>query len=258
MTKSAQRPVFIGGTNGSGTRVLARMLEVGGVFQGREKNQAFEPTSIIQYTRPLVPELIKTTGGPVYDPDGLPSDFLALMEDWLLKFAAQVKSERPPGVLRWGWKHPRNIFLAPLLHRVFEGSFFIQVLRDGRDMVLAANRGDFVAHRECFNPPIRSDDIGAAMFWSRLNSEVSDWCADHFGARYVYSRFEDLCSDPIAELERIADVIELPLTAEMKNRCTEFITPPATIGRWKTLSVSRRNEVASVAARGLQKFGYLG
>jgi hypothetical protein len=250
-------PVFIGGTNGSGTRVYAQLLEAAGVFQGEDKNTAFEPQKIIQYTRPLVPTLMEQTGGAIYSLDTLPAADRIATETWLQDFANAVQIEMPTTYHRWGWKHPRNMFLAPFLHAMFQGCFFIHVIRDGRDMGLAGNKGDFLTMNQRFGGDFEDTPSGAAGFWSRVNTEVSDWCTAQFGTRYVYSRFEDMCANPETECRRILSAVGLEYTASVAAMCADFVKKPATVGRWHSLEKTEQVSVTLAATPGLQRFGYL-
>ncbi len=250
-------PVFIGGTNGSGTRVYAQLLEAAGVFQGATKNYAFEPEAIIQYTRPLVPELMRATGGATYDLGALPSADREKTERWLRAFADQVQAEKPEGFRQWGWKHPRNLYLTPFLDAVFPRCFFVQVVRDGRDMGLAGNKGDFQALNAMFGTVFEDTPAGAAGFWASVNTEVANWADAHFGPRYVCSRFEDLCAAPRAEIQRVLRTVGLAVTPDVEIQCTEFVRKPDTVGRWHSLAAAEQAAVYAAAEVGLRRFGYI-
>lgn len=250
-------PVFIGGTNGSGTRVYAELLDAAGVFQGEERNFAFEPENIRQFTRPLVPELMQQTGGAVYNPKALPTQERVKTERWLRDFANALQAEMPCGYSCWGWKHPRNLFLVPFLHSVFEDCFFIHVIRDGRDMGLAGNKGDFRTMNQRFEKQFDDTPSGAAGFWSAVNTEVADWCAANLGANYICSRFEDLCKNPEKECRRILLALDLVYTSDVAALCANFVKKPETVGRWRSLDETEQIQVMSAAKAGLHKFGYL-
>jgi len=257
MSIHPESPVFIGGTNGSGTRVYAQLLELAGVFQGLQKNYAFEPENIIQYTRLLVPEFIKNTRGPTYDLDNIAQDIRVEMEGWIHKFGLELQGECPPGFFRWGWKHPRNLFLVPLLNSVFNDCYFVHVLRDGRDMALADNRGDVRILYEYIVQPKNPDPIDCTYFWSVVNSEVADWCEENLGERFVWSRFEDLCADPYDELKRIADIMGLELNSSLPERCAKIVRKPSSLGRWREEPAEMQSRLNAAGAIGLRRFGYV-
>ncbi len=256
LINKAQPPVFIGGTNGSGTRVYARLLNAAGVFQGVDPNFAFEPESIRKHTRPTVPKLMQASNGPIYKLESLPQDIRDLMENWLQKYARTIVSDMPEHYQRWGWKHPRNIFLAPFLEALFEGCYFLHVIRDGRDMSLATNKGDFLTMNSRFSHKFEESPIGAAGFWSKINTELHDWAVLNFKNRYVYSRFEDLCERPEIEAERLLVRLGLNFNVTVEDFCKEIIQPE-TIGRWRGLDEFDRSKVEDAARPGLSMFGYL-
>ncbi|MEP4053048.1 MAG: sulfotransferase [Litorimonas sp.] len=250
-------PIFIGGTNGSGTRVYAKLLYAAGVFQGKNPNFAFEPASIRQYTRKLVPELMQNTQGPIYDTATLPDEVSARTEKWIEDFARGLKADKPAEYSHWGWKHPRNLFLAPFLHQLFKGCFFVQAIRDGRDMSLAGNKGDFLTMNQKFDRKLEETPSGAACFWSQMNTQVADWATVNFGRNYICSRFEDLCDNPEKESRRILLALGLEYTSEVADLCANFVKKPQTTGRWHSLEPSERSQVISASEVGLRRFGYL-
>lgn len=253
----ATGPVFIGGTNGSGTRVYSQLLELAGVFQGLKKNHAFEPENVIQYTRPLVPLLVEHTRAPIYDLEVLPQGIREMMERWIRNVGVELQRELPDGLSRWGWKHPRNLFIVPLLNSVFDDCYFVLVLRDGRDMALASNKGDVRAFYQYLVKPEAPDDVDCTSFWSRVNSQVAGWCEDNLGKRFVCSRFEDLCADPYAEVKRIADIVGLELHSSMAQKCAEHVHKPLSLGRWRDTSPEMQSRLNDAGSIGLQRFGYV-
>lgn len=258
MRPDHRRPVFIGGTNGSGTRVYAEALELAGIFQGRTKNFAFEPEDIIEFTRPLVPQLIPITRAAVYDVQALPTAIRTTMEGWIESFGRKIVEECPDGFPRWGWKHPRNMFLVPLLCSVYPECHFVHVVRDGRDMVLADMKGDTrLFHDLLLGSGVREPTLPDCItYWSEVNVSVRRWCLETMPARYVTTRLEDLCADPAGEIARIGRLVGLegPLVSAAD---LGFVSPPASLGRWKTLESDMRDTLERVGRSGLATFGYL-
>ncbi len=253
---SAAGPIFIGGTNGSGTRIYSRFFEAAGVFQGEPKNYAFEPEAIIPFTRPEVPKLMAATGSPTYDLESIPNRLRESSLSWLSSFADEIYESRPSGYPRWGWKHPRNLFLTALLNHLFPDSFFVHVVRDGRDMALAPNKGDFRALRKLFRPQCDDNEIGAARFWSHVNLEVWRWGRATLGSRYILTKFEDLCLDPRSEGARILSAAELQPT-EASEQILSTVSLPVTTGRWLNMSDKEREKIKNTALPALSQFRYV-
>lgn len=249
-------PIFVGGTNGSGTRVYARLFDAGGVFQGARQNYAFEPEAIIQYTRPLVPKLVAEAHAAIYRPESLPQAARDETRSWIGEFAHQLRSEVPTGYARWGWKHPRNLFLLPFLNEIFPDCIFVHVIRDGRDMALAGNKGDFLTFRGFFGHDYADTPEGASAFWSDVNTEVAGWAEDALGPRYVVARLEDLCSDPQEETRRLMTRAGIAFDETLAGQSREIVSPPASLGRWRDLPVDVKSAVTASAQKGLSHFGY--
>ena len=263
-------PIFIGGTNGSGTRLYARLLELNGVFQGNKKNYAFEPETVIQYTKPLVPKLLKLTGSAVYNVNDLPEVFRITMENWIREAGQKIQSMCPPEYTHWGWKHPRNMFLIPLLNHVFPECYYLHVVRDGRDMVFAKNKTDT---RVLFNDlaankkdllyrlrySLKSSDLQPYQyleFWSMVNCEIADWCKQHLASRFILSRFEDICAQPELELLKITKAMQIEIDPDSLYQHKDLVKSPNSIGRWQKSSIDIRKKLLNSEVQGLTRFGY--
>ena len=134
-------PGVIGATGGSGTRVLARIVQRGGMFIGADRNRS---------------------------EDAL--DFAAFSDRWVNAVRARGASagarsgaagaRRAPGALpaqrrdrAWGWKEPRSIYLLPLLDEELPGFRFLHLVRDGRDMAFSDNQVQLRKHGDAVLGP---------------------------------------------------------------------------------------------------------
>ncbi|RYD60972.1 MAG: sulfotransferase, partial [Verrucomicrobiaceae bacterium] len=163
-----------------------------------------------------------------------------------------------PG-FRWGWKAPRSIYLLPLFHARYPGMKYIHVIRDGRDMAFSKNQNQLrkngsavLSWRERL---FTSRAVRSIMLWDRVNLHAAAFCESNLKDNYLVIRFEDLCQKPVESTERILQFMEVSGDAEEIARAE--ISPPSSLGRWRSQPPKVTEELNRVATRSLQKFGYL-
>ena len=255
---SESDPILIGGTGGSGTRVYALLLEAGEVYMGPDRTRPEEPRGILPFTRSFTPRLIARTRSVTYRVDDVPESLWSEASGELRSFATHVRERCPPEFERWGWKHPRNLYLLPLFARLFPNFRFVHVVRDGRDMALAGTQGQLKKLGPWLLPgstglPVWTESV---RLWSLVNIAVSDWCENNLGSRYVCSRFEDLCSHPREEVSRLFGGLDLAADEAMIESASHLVRVPESLGRWRQMEADKRHTINAIGEDGLRRFGY--
>src|SRR6266568_4935848 len=186
-------PNIIGATGGSGTRVVARIVRVAGMFIGENLNVSEDAIEFGAYSDRWI-NRFKTRrenhASPVTEA-AMIADFAEVLE----KHCKPLQTHPRP----WGWKEPRSIYLLPFLDSQFPNGKFLHMVRDGRDMAFSQNQNQLKKHgktllnwKERLIPkPVRSITL-----WSRINLLAADYGEGRMGDRYLRIRFEDLCTDP--------------------------------------------------------------
>jgi hypothetical protein len=109
------------------------------------------------------------------------------------------------GKRRWGDKTPQYVRSIPLLARIFDGSRFIHVIRDGRDVALS-----YLSLR--WGPP---NVWRAARIW-RDDVAAGRQAGTALGpSRYLEVRYERLVAEPEATLRDVCAFLELPFEQGM-------------------------------------------
>lgn len=246
-------PIVVGGTGGSGTRVVRAVLARAGAFMGARLNEAGDAMDFEPFLDEFINPVLAVTRSLDYAIDGLPAPLRGSALRRFDEAAARYRGERPAG-LRWGWKNPRSMYVLPLIHARFPALTFVHVVRDGRDMALSRNRNQLRKHYEALfgEAASESDDRAALRLWSRTNREAADWAERVLGARYLRVRFEDLCRDPGNECAALARRLRLPVDAG--DVLAAIVNPPPTIGRWRAATTAELAEPPAMTA--LAAFGY--
>lgn len=250
-----QGPYIIGGSGGSGTRVIARVLAQGGMFLGEDLNAAHDAQPMDAYLSRCIQFVMHhPTSNPAQTSDF--ESFRPLLEESLQSHLAPVlASPKPPA---WGWKAPRSAFLLPILAKHFSTLRFIHVVRDGRDMAFTQNLNQLQQLQGGLLPPPASqwaEPKRLATLWQRINLDTAHYAEDHLPNRYLCIRLEDLCETPLEEIQRLFAFCHLQGATEQK--VIEEIQTPTSLGRWKSEDPRTLEEVVEAAHAGLLKFGYL-
>jgi hypothetical protein len=249
----APPPIVVGGTGGSGTRIVQAVLARAGASMGARLNEAGDAMDFEPFLDATINPVLTVTRSLDYRLDDVPE---CLRRTALRDFDQAVgcyRGERPTGG-RWGWKNPRSMYVLPLIHARFPQMNFVHVLRDGRDMALSDNRNQLRKHYEAlFGEPASEHDNRAALrLWAATNAAVADWGERVLGPRYLRLRFEDLCHDPANSCAALARRLGLPIVAG--HGLASIVAAPATIGRWRRAPAAAPIEPSAIAA--LAAFGY--
>ncbi|HVI82562.1 MAG TPA: sulfotransferase [Chthoniobacterales bacterium] len=246
-------PLVIGATGGSGTRVVARIARHAGYDLGTYLNEAGDALAFQPFFNIWTNRFLRAgrRGLRKREWAGMESDFEAALSKHL--------STSPAAGLRWGWKAPRSIYLLPFLHLRFPELKFIHIVRDGRDMAFSNNQNQVLKHgRAVLNPleyllnpvPIRS-----ILLWDRVNARAAEFGETKLCENYHLVHFEDLCRQPIETTARLLRFLGTGLDA--RSVAETEVSPPTTLGRWKTAPPMLIARLERSADRSLRKFGYL-
>lgn len=254
MKSALHRPLIIGATGGSGTRVLARIVRDGGFFLGTHLNDSEDAIDFGAFSDRWVTEYVRAL--KKQSEEALEAAMRRDLAEVLQTHCSPRTLDRHPTF--WGWKEPRSIYLLPFWQRVFPALKFLHLVRDGRDMALSQNQNQLAKHgralltwrEQWLSRPARS-----MLLWSRINTMAADYCARHMAGRYLLVRFEDLCAEPWREVRRIFRFCELG--EEAVEQAVREIEPPATLGRWRQEPLKRVLMLERLGAHALRRFGYL-
>jgi len=245
-------PLVIGGTGGSGTRVVARIVRRAGWFIGTNLNPSEDSMEF--------PEMYDMWINRYLLRDIVP---LSAEEETLLLrgFCQAIERHRSPmtdHTIPWGWKEPRSIYFLPFLDSHWTGVRFIHVVRDGRDMAFSTNQhqcrkhGPAVLRQELRDAP---QPVRSAKLWALVNSQAAQYGETQMPGRYLRVRYEDLCGKREPAIGAILQFLDS--RAPLDESMLQEVASPGSIGRWRNsgdpLIVGQINEVASEA---LHRFDY--
>ena len=248
-------PLVIGATGGSGTRVIARIAKHAGYNLGSRLNSSEDALEFYSFHDTWINPFVSSQrrGESV-----TPWQSARMKEDFHAALARHIPEAERCGT-RWGWKAPRSIYLLPFLHAQFAQLKFIHLLRDGRDMALSPNQNQLRKHGRAVlswrERLLHSTAQSSMLLWADVNLRAADYGEASLRENYLRVYFEDLCAKPLEATAQIVNFLGAPIDPAPIAR-TE-ITPPGSLGRWRTCSPQIVSKLETMAATSLRRFGYL-
>lgn len=225
--------VAIGGVGGSGTRVVAQIVRSAGFHLGPVVNGSMDNLLFtLLFKRPawiasppseaevlstidLYTNLLKTGLGPD-NPTAL-DQIKALIGDFQAHDGKTgIRPERlpdlldlpapPADVVGLGWKEPNTHIYLPQLAQKLPNLKYIHLIRNGLDMALSTNQGQFRNWRNRF--PEAGDFAGDETrnklhFWLAANQRAIDFGQTQMPGRFLMLRYDDLCQNPAEHVARL-------------------------------------------------------
>lgn len=259
-------PLVICGTGGSGTRALTEIMLSFGYFMGAKSNPAHDSLAISSFLGANINEYVSSTQwiNRVLGEESLStrkiSGIKSMRREFDMAFAEHLGVEKSIGK-RWGWKAPRSIYLLPFLTHRFSNMRVIHLVRDGRDMAYSDNQNQLkrnsssVLTKDELNLPTPLKSI---ILWSKINCACALYCESNLKSNYMRIRFEDLCSEPGACVNKLVGFCEIDASQSETVRAANYVVSPASLGRWRSRgNAVELKELHSSGADGLHMMGYV-
>lgn len=260
-------PIVIGGVGGSGTRLVAQIVEFLGYRLGSDLNQAKDNLwfNLLFYR----PEWLLT--GPAKRSKGFERGFELLRKHaygehrlsaaeaaFVARAVADVFKDRvairhpwrwsalrlrnflrtpglEPDARGWGWKSPISHLIVDEVLGQFPEARYMHVLRHGLDMSFSDNQNQLRRIGFFFDvptPPREADLPPAALtYWVRANRRALEIMKRYGPERSLIVNFDRLCTEPLVEIESIVRFFGLaPENVDMQA-LAQMPHRPASIGR---------------------------
>ena len=246
---SAPPPVVVGATGGSGTRVIAQVLQKAGWFMGNRVNPRNEDSLPIAW---FLTKWLKS----LKDFPNVDSRTLArARRDFERMIHLHRRGISSPDA-RWGWKNPRSLWLVPFLVDRFPELKFVHMIRDARDMMLSENIYFLRQNAHWLLGPDwwRNLEASALELWRISNKRALEFAQHDVKDRYHMVRYEDLCQRPAETVTRLLEFLEAPKMDV--GPLIEGIRDRGNIGRWRRAGAPKVVELERGVRSDLERFGY--
>ena len=190
MANIGEQVVFIGGVGGSGTRVVAEIVNKLGIFVGSNLNGALDN---LDWPGSRVAPLIR-------DKSRRYEEKFPEMSNAFTSFANKMSSdsanERCTG-LAWGTKVPGSFYYLRYLSEIFENMRYIHIVRHGLDMAYSQNHNQFSNWGGYFDILSENDATPKYLlkYWAHANIHALENCRRWLPNQHLIIKFEDLCAN---------------------------------------------------------------
>jgi hypothetical protein len=265
---SLDGPVIVYNKSHSGSRLLARLLEAGGVFMGAHRNESEDSLEVLA----LVDYLVRS-----YYPDysGLwasAGDLRDVAQRARACFDGHLEGFARTSIAPWGWKLCESAYALPVLARAFPHARVIHLVRDGRDVAFCDHRGpDDPFWRKIYFNTDRMDiwrgmrltgpsyrrrsHLFNAVHWSNA-VRVGRAYGSMLRERYLEVRYEALCTDFAATARRVLQFARAPEPESAIDRIGPLVQRTS-IGKHRRAPAGALRDVMAIAKPDLLAFGYL-
>jgi hypothetical protein len=204
---SDELPVIIAGMHRSGTSLVARLLERGGMYVGGSwVDEHHESIHFTRANRAMNGEghyMLHDYGWTAPKTD----EFIQARRGYAERAAATASvffAERGDETV-WGWKDPRNSLTLPVWLSIYPGARVLQVVRDGRAVALS------LADRDELDPAFGLD------LWAHHVTRVERALEGVADSRKLTVRYEDLMEAPEETLQTLLEFAQLRPSASLDS-----------------------------------------
>lgn len=283
LPRSQHPPLVVGGTGGSGTRVVSRLLSEAGVMMGFDCNHERDTLTFTYFFKhphwfastfgtnqasyphlhalhekisfgrlPTTPREIR-----LYLWAGLDHMIRRYWYKynllWVLNRVRKLVFTKPISYdTRWGWKESHATFHLSDIASYYRAPRYIHIIRNGLDMAYSRTHQELADWGHYFDLD-RRDTSPRNIFecWYRFNKYAIETGTRLFGSRFLLVRFEELCTDKeraVKELLAFSGIGPEKATPEIIG----IPRLPPSVGRY------RENDQSWIDKEVLRKLGELG
>jgi hypothetical protein len=251
---NAQEPVVVMGRGHSGTRILAWALVALGLRMGAKPDKYTGDAQDRRFTGTIKKLAQRTLHLPG---TAAPSNRDLKLFQQAVKRYIRWLGELSPA---WGWKFPETYLIGNIVDAVFPRARYIHMIRDGRDLAFKFHLTDdptrdlgakLLKHLDAMD---RANHIQAALSWEFQLKRFENLAA-RLENRVHTITFEAFCLDPVREMEKTADFLNVPMT----NVCRDYLVrevDPAKVAQFQKQDPLKVAEVENLIGQTLVRYGY--
>ena len=270
-----QNPVAIGGVGGSGTRVVARILQELDFYLGEDLNKSndnlwftllFKRKEILQTSLAEIDILLGIFIKAMTSNIAFTRDEVKLinhiassaenshLESWLKERAKSLlfRDNSGQNLSYWGWKEPNTHIVIENLQKSLPKMKYIHVVRNGLDMAYSKNQNQLKLWGSHFlQSEYQISPYYSLKYWVKVHQYI--WKVHQtMKDRCLWLKYDDLCLNPQEEIEKIIDFLGLTISSSQRARIINLVKIPDSIDRFKNygLDVFDRSDIALVGELG--------
>ena len=208
---SEEAPIIVIGMHRSGTSLVSRLLERGGVYVGGSwQDENYEAIHFLRANRAMVgegPRMLRDFGWTAPKTNEFIQERRGYAEQAVRRIDTFFAERTDEEV--WGWKDPRNTITLPVWLSIFPHALVVNVLRDGRSVALS------LTDRDMLHPAF------ALGLWAHYVTRAEKNLEALPEARKFTIRFEDLVEDPASHVPALYEFAGCTSSEHLKVLTTD-------------------------------------
>jgi len=228
-------PIVVGGVGGSGTRVVAQLLDKLNCYIGNDLNESldnlefvllFNQVSMMDMPQCEFDQLLNIFIKSMLTKDPFTTEEKKIINNLVIEDRGQFSKEwlqdRKKELLNsdrnskdkdlhqlWGWKVPTTHLILDKLIKSNISFKYIHVIRNGLDMAYSKNQnqlqywGKNILGR---GPVISAND--SLKYWCKAHIRVLEM-AEQLGEDFYMLNFDRLCLDPVREVKKLLEFLNI-------------------------------------------------
>ena len=277
-------PIVIGGMGGSGTRLVAEICALFGIYLGDDLNIARDNLlyTLLFRRRTWFYKTFQDkdrirTGLSLLEKLLLKRSILNPQELWFLLYAGMDMTlhyrddklwsfKRILNLVRypwfgtrtfsgWGWKEPNSYLLLEDLADHFPNLKFIHTIRHGADMAFSKNQRQLRAWGMLFDIPHPEKELpeSSLKFWAKANRSAAETGRKLGDGKYLQINFDRLCQEPGQIINDIIAFLGIDVKEEIFQAALKLPKIPPSLGRYMEHDISQLDPEDLAA---LKEFGF--
>jgi len=283
-------PVAVGGIGGSGTRIVASLIQELGFYIGSDLNKSMDNlwfTLLFKRPRWYISSDEETRSHQIHQalsifekamtrglqsrPNPQEADFVRRVCGEITSYPqvlgmgaghrqvrSILRSQTPQECIGWGWKEPNTHVLLRHICPYFPSMKYIHVIRNGLDMAFSSNQKQLELWGSlygCDAPRATHGMPRAALrYWVRANRAAVLNARRMLGKHFHVILFDDLCGNPRRHVSDLAAFLDrTPKPGEI-DELASMVQAPSTIGRYREHDIFAILDSTDIAA--VREFGF--
>jgi hypothetical protein len=264
-------PVIIGGVGGSGTRVVAEIIEHFGFYIGKDIDKARDNLwFLLLFKRPRWYRRAQHnrqnifTGLSLFTNVMLHRKFPSCSQlNFLIRAVPEIsifghnhkgdgrgawpfvrawnmlamKPQKLSNYAGWGWKEPNTHLYLDCLAEYFKDLKYIHTLRHGLDMAFSKNQQQLYNWGPFYDvkmPNTKTEEPAASLkYWVVSNKRAIEFGKKLGHEKFLLISFDKLCLTPKSEIQRIASFLNIKPSAENLDIALHIPKIPKSLGRYR-------------------------
>lgn len=221
-------PVVIGGVGGSGTRVVAEIINNLGFYMG-QVNKSNDNK-----------DFARLFGSPEwYKKNANKKKALLKRLKMFEKRMLHSFANHQPSYMGWGWKNPITHIYMESLAKNFKNMKYIFVIRHGLEMVYSKNQNQLHKWGHLYHiKNVKRLPKASLYYWFSANEKAIRQGEKLFGRNFLTVNYNQLCLNPKKEIKRMLEFLEMDLTRINMDKLVKLIHPPESLERYKDYDLS--------------------